>query len=187
MNNYERTMREEKWMLTNELFTPTRFEPPEVIAFRMLQEPDWEHFMTEIVDNPAMKFFNPELREFSSAESWADLSSEYDTPPYAADFAIPDSIPENVKDFFRQLRNSMRESGDEWTGGCKAFYSPEEWVDPVSSGYLAIVCHDGGSVAPRFNLNYERIKLYDEVDHMLRHRGLWREHKNAAVSYILNL
>lgn len=187
MTEIERTMREEKWMPTSELFIPSRVEPPEVIAFRMLQETDWIEFINSLDCNPAMKFFNPELSEFSHATTWEELGELHGVKAFGPDLAIPGSVPENVKDFFRQLRNSMRESGDEWTGGCKAFYAPEEWVNPLRRGPLAVVCHDGGGVAPRFNLSYERIKLYVEVDHMLRPLGLWREHENSAVSLIFNI
>jgi hypothetical protein len=184
MTDIERTMREEKWMLTNELFLPDRPEPPEVVAFRMLQEADWIYFLDDVYDNPGMKFFNPETRGFSHADSWEELGALYGVEPFRSELAIPDGIPENVKDFCRELRNSMRVRGEEGCGGCKAFYAPGEWVDPVDEHVLLVVCHDGGAMASWFNLNYDQIKLYDSVDLMLRSRGLWREHEDAAVSHI---
>lgn len=177
-------MREEKWMLTDELFSSTREEAPEVIAFRMLQEADWVHFVLDVEGNPSMRFFNPELREFSRATDWEDLSVEYGIAPYIDELTIPDEIPEAAKSFCRDIRASMRHAGEEWCGGCKAFYSPREWVDHVSLEAVMVVCHDGGGLAPRFNMNYEQLKLYNQADSMLSARGLWREHQNSAVTHI---
>lgn len=190
MDKFERTMREERWMLTAELFASDRPEPPEVAAFRLLQEPDWMHFMME-VDTPAMKFFNPEIREFSGASDWQVLTFDTQLSPFEDELAIPQSVPTEVQDFCRDLRNSMRALGEEGCGGCKAFYSPEEWTqvsgNPVSRAALMVICHDGGNMAPRFNLDYEQYKLYDSIDPMLRPRGLWRDHMTSVESRIYRL
>lgn len=190
MDKFERTMREERWMLTAELFASTRPEPPEVAAFRLLQEDDWMHFTTE-VDTPSMKFFNQETPEFFGAEDWEHLSKAYGIAPFHDDLAIPQDVPVEVQDFCRDLRNSMRALGEEGCGGCKAFYSPEEWTQvngsPVSRAALLVIIHDGGNMAPRFNLDYEQYKLYDSIDPMLRPRGLWRDHMNSVESRIYRL
>jgi len=101
--------------------------------------------------------------------------------------AIPEDVPENVKHFCREFRNEMRARKDEYCGGCKAFYSPTDWVDPVGNTVVLVVCHDGGAVASGFNLDYERYELYDGVDVLLRKHGLWREHYNSAVTHIYPL
>ncbi len=131
MNKYERTMREERWMLTAELFASDRPEPPEVAAFRILQEDDWMRFLTD-VDTPAMKFFNPELSEFSGAEDWQALLYDTQLSPFGDDLAIPQDIPIAAQDFARDLRNSMRAAGEEGCGGCKAFYSPASFSEERS-------------------------------------------------------
>lgn len=184
-------MREERWMLTDELFAAGRAEPPEVAAFRMLQEEDWDHFMTDVVDNPAMKFFNPEIPEFAGFKDWEELLYNTAITPFEDELAIPQDVPVEVQDFCRDLRNSMRALGEEWCGGCKAFYSPDEWArvngSPVSRSTLLVIIHDGGNMAPRFNLDYEQYALYSSIDPMLRTRGLWRDHMSSVESRIYRL
>jgi hypothetical protein len=44
-----------------------------------------------------------------------------------------------------------------YTGGCKVFYSPQEWrrrQEDYGSDSELIVCHDGGGHAPYFNPDY---------------------------------
>lgn len=177
-------------MLTAELFAPERPEPPEVVAFRMLQEVDWEKFMLDVTDETAAtKFFNPELKEFSHADSWEELSTQYNFAPFSDDLAVPPGVLPSVRDFCRDLRNGLRASDDEWVGGCKAFYDPLEWVDWHSLSYAIklVVVHDGGSLAPRFNLDYEQTLLYNGVDELLLRRGLWRDHRSGVESHIYEL
>lgn len=177
-------MREERWMLTDELFLPTRPEPPEVAAFRLLQEEDWSKFMTDVIDNPALKFFNPEIPEFDSADSWEKLSDNYGVAPFSDELSIPAGLPDNVHDFCRDLRSVMRQREEEYCAGCKAFYSPAEWNVPLHRAVQLVVCHDGGYVANRFNVSYGCVRDYRQVDHLLAARGLYREHESACVTYI---
>ena len=138
-----------------------------------------------------MKFFNPELSEFSGAEDWQALLYDTQLSPFGDDLAIPQDIPIAAQDFARDLRNSMRAAGEEGCGGCKAFYSPAEWEDlqkvRLARSVLLVVCHDGGNMAPRFNTDYEQYKLYDSIDPMLRARGLWRDHITSVESHIFRL
>lgn len=177
-------MREERWILTDELFAASRPEPPEVAAFRLLQEGDWDHFMTHVIDNPAMKFFNPEIPDFSSAGSWETLSVTLGVAPFAEELAIPTDLPTVVQDFCRDLRNEMRRVGEEYCAGCTAFYSPSDWSTPLHRNVLLVVCHDGGYMANRFNTSYGAVKDYRYVDKLLKTRGLYREHESHCVTYI---
>lgn len=189
MDAYERTLREERWIIAEELLARFRPEPAEVVAFRLLQERDWTRFVESIQGNAALKFFNPELGEFSGAKDWKALSEQYDIAPFDDELAIsPDMLPV-AQDFCRQLRMEMRWVKDEGCGGCKAFYTPEEWsmngrgpsVDP---GVVLVVCHDGGNMAPRFNLDYEQTAMYDRVDLFLDHRNLWRESQTRTITHV---
>lgn len=181
----ERTMREERWMLTDELFASKRPEPPEVAAFRMLQEEDWMHFMGNVEGNDAMRFFNPELKEWSCMPDWEALAEDWGVKPYHIDLAIPENITPEAHDFCRSMRAAMRHDDSEYTGGCKAFNHPWEFTgDKGGPKCVLIVCHDGCALAPWFNLNYEQVKKYDRVDLLLRVRNLWREGINPAVTAI---
>ncbi len=179
-------------MFTEELFASARPEPPEVVAFRMVREAEWVDFMLDVTNGfSKTRFFNPELKEFSSAETWEALSEEYGIAPYSDELAIPDALPANAKAFCRQLRMDMRAAGEENCGGSKAFYTPREWDklsgERVTLYVVMVVCYNGGNMAARFNLDYEAYKLYDSVDVTLRSHGLWREDQNSTVTHIFNI
>jgi hypothetical protein len=187
LRDIERTMREERWMLSEELFASERPEPDEVAAFRVLQETDWMHFIDTITDNPALRFFNPERQEFSPAPDWAALAADYGVEPFGPEWAISDDLPLNVRAFCRELRHAVRRiSQSDHTGGCKSFYTPREahTFCQVGPSALLVVCHDGGVLAPYFNYAYEDMKCYNEADRLLRSRRLWRESHNPAVTVI---
>jgi len=63
-------------------------------------------------------------------------------------------------------------------GGCKAFYTPEEWRDSgeeYGHGAVLIVVHDGGHMARYFNLSYEQYACVDRMGTRLRTLGLYAE------------
>ena len=186
MTPAERTMREEKWMLTNELHDPMAEEPPEVIAFRVLQEEDWTHFVMNTEDNPALRFFNPEQRDFSHGEDWEDLCKIRGFPPFDHTWAIPE-MHHDVDAFCREMRNTCRDRGSEGTGGCNAFHRPldaENFAGGLGPRCALVVVHDGGCLAPYFNPSYEDVESYQLVDGLLKVRGLYREGINPAVTAI---
>lgn len=99
------------------------------------------------------------------------------------DLEIPANLHPAAAGFCKDLIRLLRGGG---CGGCKAFHTPEDaaaFCTPHSSAVL-VVCHDGGSLAPYFNLDYGNYKAYDKVDNLLKARGLWREAQNAAVTLI---
>ena len=58
------------------------------------------------------------------------------------------------------------------------FYTPEEWNERGEEYGLEsklIVTHDGGEVAPFFNLDYEAYKLYDEMVEAFDATPYWSE------------
>lgn len=61
--------------------------------------------------------------------------------------SIPADAPEAVKPALRAIATWARRYGG--TGGCKAFFSAEEWakLGHDSCGAAAIVCHDGGALS----------------------------------------
>ena len=64
------------------------------------------------------------------------------------------------------------------TGGCHSFYSPQEWADRGEQYGLEselIVCHDGGALAPRFNLDYLEYDKYDAMLVALNEGGVFPE------------
>ena len=64
------------------------------------------------------------------------------------------------------------------TGGCRAFYTPEEWKERGERYGLTselIVVHDGGDLAPFFNWDYERRDLRESMDKALKKAGYYCE------------
>lgn len=60
----------------------------------------------------------------------------------------------------------MRKHGEPHSGGCKCFYSPEEWAargEDYGQNAVLIVVHDGGDQAKFFNWDYECYELIDEI------------------------
>ena len=64
-------------------------------------------------------------------------------------------------------------------GGCKAFYTPQQWEDKGLSHILygcdsaLVVCHDGGDLAPYFNDAYEQYHLIDKMVKALEEIGYY--------------
>ena len=64
------------------------------------------------------------------------------------------------------------------TGGCKAFYSPDEWADRGEQYGLKselVLVHDGGDLAAICNLDYERYPLHDGLQADLQAAGFFME------------
>lgn len=181
MTDAERTMREEQWMLTQEFLDPDRPEPPIVTAFKLLDADGWEAFLRNIDDSHALKFFNPELRDFSCAADWETLASECGIEPYDQWWSIDPQLAPEVCDFCREFRAAVRDREGITAGGLAAFTAPG--VGMVKELGL-IVYHDGGGLAPYFNPAYQRVADYQLVDQLLRPRKLWREMQDGGTTYI---
>jgi len=63
-------------------------------------------------------------------------------------------------------------------GGCKAFYSPDAWEargEKYGLNSLLIVVHDGGDLAPWFNLDYQCYDLYEKLQAELAEVNMYAE------------
>lgn len=63
-------------------------------------------------------------------------------------------------------------------GGCRAFYSPEEWADRGESyGTTSelVVVHDGGDLTPLFSYLEGNWELQESVREALEEIGCWYE------------
>ena len=63
-------------------------------------------------------------------------------------------------------------------GGCKAFYSPKEWIERGERyGHNAtlILVHDGGDLAPFVNLDCMAYNLYEGLSQVLFKAGFYIE------------
>lgn len=177
-NHYERTMREERWKLSEELFAPDRPEPEAVIAFRLLQERDWMHFIESVENNPSLKFFNPEQREFSPAADWEELSKTEGITPFDDRFLIRWSMSERGRDFCREFRLALRnQSLVGHVPPTAIFFDPMEWPIPLE-----------GDVCLVLRMPREVIEKMDEpsMDDLLQARSLLANEVEEDTFYIMH-
>lgn len=187
-SDIERTCREEGWILSSELLLAPY--PAMVLAFMQYNGNAWEEFENDMEDeDSALTFFNAESCEFASFSTWEALSEQLGITPLEEELALPEDIPQSVKEALREVRDL---AGATWergasTGGCKAFYSPQEFRakgHEVHEKVLCVVIHDGGDLAPLFNLDYEDYKAYDKMDQIFRARGIYAEAINSCKTHI---
>lgn len=188
-SDVERTCREEGWILSSELLeTPY---PAMVLAFMQYNGCAWEEFENDMESEDSdLMFFNTEACEFESVTTWEALVKQRGIIPLEVELALPEDIPQNVKNALLELRDV---AGRVWdrpasTGGCKAFYSPQEWRDKGWEAHekvLCVVCHDGGDLAPFFNLDYQDYKAFDKMDRIFRGRGIYAEAISSTHTHIL--
>lgn len=65
-----------------------------------------------------------------------------------------------------------------YTGGCTAFYSPQEWVkrgESYGARSVLIVVHDGGDISEICNLDKENYELNDRMNAALQAAGFYFE------------
>jgi hypothetical protein len=94
------------------------------------------------------------------------------------DFDRPDGLDLRGVAAFDALLGFIRSHDIESGGGCRAFYSPDEWRargEQYGLNSVLIVCHDGGGLAPVFNLDYECYKLHDEMQRVMRLHGFFAQ------------
>lgn len=183
MSDVERTLREEKWVLAPELFTGKQQEAPLIQAFKQLNHTAWEEFVSDLTDNEALRFFNTETGEFSHAKDWEDLAASQGIEPFDLWWMIDQDLSPDVQDVCREIRAAVRAEGCTGTGGQQSFMYPTGTFTAVSKVAL-VVNHDGGALAPFFNLSYERPQCYNAVDSALGARNMWREMQDCATTYI---
>lgn len=91
---------------------------------------------------------------------------------------IPEDLTGKGRKAAEAILAFLRERGDAFTGGCRVFYSPEEWADRGESygrDSLLIVVHDGGNHAPYFNLDYCAYEAWEDMLAYLREHGVYAE------------
>lgn len=96
------------------------------------------------------------------------------------DLEMPNGISARGRLAHRVICEVMHEcEGDDiYTGGCKTFYSPEEWIargEEYGRESELVIVHDGGEVAKYFNLDYECYDLEQRMQKELAAHGLYAE------------
>lgn len=95
------------------------------------------------------------------------------------DLKKPDGLEPAGEKAYETIMAFLKAKKLTYTGGCKAFYSPAEWAqrkeDPIGPNGVLVVVHDGGDLAPVFNISYEQYALGDEISAKLKEHELWFE------------
>lgn len=94
------------------------------------------------------------------------------------DLIKPVGLCEDGEKAYNAILKFLTKNNMTYTGGCKAFYSPQEWLERgerYGEGSALVVVHDGGDLAPIFNLDYEVYSLYDKMDATLNKAGFYAE------------
>jgi len=96
------------------------------------------------------------------------------------DFEIPNDLSELGHKAAEVIIKTARDHiGKEASGGgCRAFYSPEEWTERGESfGTTSelVVVHDGGDLATMFSYMYGNVDLQESVSRALEEIGCWYE------------
>lgn len=92
-----------------------------------------------------------------------------------------DIIRQFLHDFGR-VAGDPDESGLEYTGGCRTFYSPQEWQSRGEYGgerAVLIVVYDGGDVGYAFDYDHEQYAIVDKLAAKLNEAGFMAEPING--------
>jgi hypothetical protein len=91
-----------------------------------------------------------------------------------------DHVPDGLTPAGQRARDVvvafLRAQGRADTGGCRPFYSPNEWKERGEEyGTLSelVIVHDGGDLAPYFNLDYYCYDKYEAMQAALSEHGFY--------------
>jgi hypothetical protein len=104
-----------------------------------------------------------------------------------ADLDIPKGLSPEGKRAAEAIVAFLTENEATSTGGCRVFYTPEQWADRREAyglKALLIVVHDGGDHAPYFNLDYCQYVAWEEMNTNLRLHGVYAEQCTGWYSAI---
>jgi hypothetical protein len=94
------------------------------------------------------------------------------------DLETPDNISADAKKAIEIILTVLEKHDSLDTGGCKAFYSPQEWTErgeEYGTESELVICHDGGGLAPFCNYDYQCYSLIDEMTEALNEVGMYIE------------
>ena len=92
----------------------------------------------------------------------------------------PENLSSAGKTAYKVILQVLREHDSANTGGCQAFFSPQEWEDRGESYGTSselVVVYDGSDLRPFFNMDaaYPHYTLYEEMQDRLAEEGLYFE------------
>lgn len=91
------------------------------------------------------------------------------------DLEMPEGLSEQGHRAHAVIMRVLTEGESTHTGGCKAFYSPQEWAargEEYGTHSHLVVVYDGGAHRKHFTLDEECYELTEEMQAALREAGL---------------
>ena len=140
-----------------------------------------------------------ELNEFANgkedSDGWAALAKAIvraiegkDVDAKCKDaFSIPDRANEEQANLCRLIKDWCQRKDLTKTGGCKAFYTPDDWRDRgnvYGRDSVLIIAHDGGDLAHVCNMDYEQYQLMEDFAQFLNIHGYYIESCTSWYSAI---
>ena len=95
-----------------------------------------------------------------------------------SDLAEPANLSVEGKKAYNAIMAFLNKREMTFTGGCKAFYSPQEWQErgeQYGEGAELIVVHDGGDLSYIFNLDHGFYDLSEAMDKVIEKSGNYAE------------
>lgn len=100
-------------------------------------------------------------------------------PKWVPDKSISDFDTRHLTDEQQKVARAIITAAKaEYAGGCRAFYTPQEWQargEEYGCDSVLVVVHDGGDLAAAFNPAYEDDKTEEAVCKALKAAGYWAE------------
>lgn len=93
-------------------------------------------------------------------------------------FSIPDTATEEQANLCRVITDWCQRKDLTKTGGCKVFYTPDDWRDRgnvYGRDSVLIISHDGGALAHVCNMDYGCYALMEEFTQFLYSHGYYIE------------
>lgn len=91
---------------------------------------------------------------------------------------VPTGLTRKGRTAAKAILAFLKERKADNTGGCRAFYTPDEWAErgeTYGTESLLVVVHDGGDHAPYFNLDYCAYEAWEAMNAHLRKHGVYAE------------
>jgi hypothetical protein len=167
---YEETAREEGWLPVGEVTIEDLGDLDHDVAY-------------SIVFHREPEFFNTELGEPASADSWQSLCEQQQIRIFGESWRIPSYLTDEAKVLAREFRLFVSDYND---GKHMTHDIGTVFRDPMYQGtfenievpddaVMAII-FDGGPVAQILNLSYEDYKAHDAANEFFKKRGYWFEY-----------
>jgi hypothetical protein len=103
---------------------------------------------------------------------------------------IPEGLTPEGRKAAEAIVEVVKKGDDTYLGGCKPFYTPEEWRERGEEYGLEselIVVHDGGDLVCYFNYDYGAYKSVEKMEEALEELGMFAEPCTSWYSAIYHM